>query len=170
MIHYALRCGNGHEFDGWFKSSAGFDDQAQSGLLDCPACASTDVTRALMAPRIAAGASGAGAGAAAAATSTSQPESAAPAKPAPGLPAVAQAASAPVIPDGMRAMLQRMRSDIEKHCEYVGPNFAQEVRRMAGKDTARRPVYGEATPDEAAALADDGIDVARIPWVPRADS
>jgi hypothetical protein len=31
-------------------------------------------------------------------------------------------------------------------------------------------VYGEATPDEAAALAEDGIDVARIPWVPRADS
>jgi hypothetical protein len=170
MIHYALRCGNGHEFDGWFKSSAGFDAQAQSGLLDCPACASTDVTRALMAPRISAGASGAGEGRPAETTTNSQPDAALPGKPAPGLAVATPAASAPVIPDGMRAVLQRMRSDIEKHCEYVGPNFAQELRRMAGKDTARRPVYGEATPDEAAALADDGIDVARIPWVPRADS
>jgi hypothetical protein len=53
MIHYALRCGNAHEFDGWFRSSASFDQQAAGLLLDCPVCGSTSVRRALMAPRIA---------------------------------------------------------------------------------------------------------------------
>ena len=52
MIHYALRCGGGHEFDGWFKDSASFDQQASRGLLDCPICADRRVERALMAPNV----------------------------------------------------------------------------------------------------------------------
>ena len=94
--------------------------------------------------------------------------------PAPGGPtpigAVVPGAGAPALPDGVRAALQRIRAEVEKHCEYVGPNFAREVRRMAEAVEPHRAVYGEATPDEAAALAEEGIDVARIPWVPRADS
>jgi hypothetical protein len=152
MIHYALRCDAGHEFDGWFKSGASFDAQAASGLLDCPVCASTAVQRALMAPSISA-------------------RAAAPAepKPAPVPDAAPTPAPPPAIPDQMRAVLQRMRADIEKNCDYVGPHFASEVRRMAGRAEPARPIYGEATPDEAEALAEDGIDVARIPWVPRAE-
>ena len=74
------------------------------------------------------------------------------------------------LPDGVRAALQRISAEVEKTCDYVGPRFAREVRAMAEPGAPYRPVYGEATPDEAAALAEDGIDVARIPWVPRADS
>jgi hypothetical protein len=74
------------------------------------------------------------------------------------------------LPDGVRAALQRIRAEVEKKCEYVGPQFAKEVRRMAEKTVPSRPVYGEATPAEAESLAEDGIDVTRIPWVPRADS
>jgi hypothetical protein len=162
MIHYALRCGDGHEFDGWFRSSASFDQQAGAGLLDCPVCASTTVQRALMAPRIAA--------------SAVPPPDPPAAKPNPAQQAAAPdqpappSASPPPLPDGVRAALQRIRAEVEKNCEYVGPHFAQEVRRMAEKAVPARPVYGEATPDEAEALAEDGIDVTRIPWVPRADS
>ena len=56
MIHYTLRCDNGHEFDGWFKDSAAFDRQAKRGLVECPGCGATRVSRALMAPAIGAGA------------------------------------------------------------------------------------------------------------------
>ena len=85
----------------------------------------------------------------------------------PGPPAQPVAGGA--LPDAMRAMLQRMRAEVEKRCEYVGSAFAQEARRIHNGDTAPRGIYGEATPEEADRLADDGIEVARIPWVPRAD-
>jgi hypothetical protein len=157
MIHYALRCGDGHEFDGWFKNSQSFDEQAKAGLLDCPVCASTEVRRALMAPRIGAHAA-------------SPAPPAEPATPEKQVSVPPAAAAAPAMPDEMRAVLQRLRSEVEQRCEYVGPHFARDVRRMAEHEEPPRPIYGEATPDEAAALAEDGIEVARIPWVPRADS
>ena len=53
MIHYQLRCGQDHEFDGWFSGSSGFEQQAERHLIECPFCGSTDVTRALMAPAVA---------------------------------------------------------------------------------------------------------------------
>jgi len=75
------------------------------------------------------------------------------------------------MPAHMRAALQRIRTEVERNCEYVGPRFAAEVRRLAETEApSARPIYGEATEEEAAALADDGIAVTRIPWVPRADS
>jgi hypothetical protein len=163
MIHYALRCGNAHEFDGWFRSSASFDQQAAGLLLDCPVCGNTRVQRALMAPRIAIHATRP--------LAESAPVAEPVPKPAIDAPHMAVAPSVPAtLPDGVRAALQRIRAQVEKTCDYVGPHFAREVRAMAEPGAAYRPVYGEATPDEAAALVEDGIDVARIPWVPRADS
>ena len=146
MIHYALVCSKAHDFDGWFQNSASFETQAQAGLLECPVCASTSVRRALMAPLISA--------------SAAQPAHASP-------PVKAVAA----MPAQMRAALQRIRAEVESRCDYVGPRFAAEVRRIAeGEGPERRPIYGEATREEAAALEADGIEVARIPWVPLADS
>ncbi len=156
MIHYALRCAHGHEFDGWFKSSASFEAQAEAGLLACPVCAGCEVSRAPMAPRLAARGQGRPA---ASEAPLAMPEST---KPAPE-------AAAPM-PDQMRAVLARIRTEIEARCEYVGPRFASVVRGMAEREKPSRPVYGEATKEEAAALAEEGIEVACIPWVPRADS
>ena len=151
MIHYALQCPRAHYFDGWFKSSASFESQAEAGLLACPSCASTAVSRALMAPRIAGSKDVAPVAAPAAAPSPANASSSMPAE--------------------MRAALQRIRAEVERNCVYVGPRFATEVRRIAeGETKAARPIYGEATDDEAAALAEDGIAVARIPWVTRAES
>jgi hypothetical protein len=73
------------------------------------------------------------------------------------------------LPDGLRAMLQRMRAEVEKRCDYVGNTFADEARRIHTGEAAARGIYGETTPEEAERLADDGIEIARIPWVPRAD-
>ncbi len=155
MIHYQLRCAQQHEFDGWFQSGAAFDRQAKAGLVECPMCGDVKVARALMAPAVATRDS----------APVPAPEPAAPAAPA-AEPAVA--ASGPM-PAHIRAMLQRLRSEVEKHCDYVGPAFAEEARKMHRGESDKHGIYGETTPSEAEALADEGIEVARMPWVPRAE-
>ncbi len=166
MIHYQLRCPDDHNFDGWFRDSAAFDTQATSGLLACPICGGSKVTRAVMAPGIGRGrADPAQLEAAQVETAEMRPATVAP-QPTPD-PAGAVAVGA--LPDGLRALLQRMRAEVEKRCEYVGDTFAEEARRIHNGESVARGIYGETTPDEAERLADDGIEVARIPWVPRAD-
>jgi hypothetical protein len=158
MIHYQVECAKGHGFDGWFRDSAAFDAQAARGLIECPSCGDTGIRRALMAPAVPRKGR---------ALIASEP---------PPAPAVAEKpADAPVavvgerIPDHIRAMLQRVRSEIEKNCDYVGDRFADEARRIHRGESEARGIYGETTPDQAEALADEGIEVNRIPWVPRAD-
>lgn len=53
MIRYALICDHAHEFEGWFGSSADFDDQAGRGLIACPVCDSRSVSKQIMAPSVA---------------------------------------------------------------------------------------------------------------------
>ncbi len=164
MIHYQLNCSEGHEFDGWFKDSASFDTQARSGFLECPVCGNGQVTRALMAPAVTKGRRALVAAAPAGGVPAAPPQ-ASPPREGPGPLAV----SGDRMPDHVRAMLQRMRSEVERNCDYVGEQFAQEARRIHAGESEKRGIYGEATPDQAQALSDDGIEVARIPWVPRAD-
>ncbi|MEM9840740.1 MAG: DUF1178 family protein [Pseudomonadota bacterium] len=53
MIKYSLRCTEDHRFEGWFSSSADFDRQKEEGLLSCPVCGTSNVSKAPMAPAIA---------------------------------------------------------------------------------------------------------------------
>ncbi|MBV9736220.1 MAG: DUF1178 family protein [Acidisphaera sp.] len=157
MIHYDLRCDRDHAFDGWFKDSAAFDCQAGLGLLECPACGSTEVARALMAPALA--------------KRRRPPSPAQAAKPAGAAPSPPQpmAVSEARIPDQVRAVLQRLRTEVERNCDYVGPDFAEEARRIHRGESDRRGIYGETTPDQAETLAEEGVQFSRIPWVPPAD-
>jgi hypothetical protein len=155
MIHYQLRCGAAHEFDGWFKDSAGFERQAKRGLVACPICADTKVTRALMAPGI---------------PRKNRSEIIA-AEPAPSPSATpAPVAAGGVMPDAVRAALSKLRQEVEKHCDYVGADFAEEARRIHHGETQPRGIYGESSNEEAEALADEGIGISRIPWLPCSDS
>ncbi len=156
MIHYQLRCSADHPFDGWFRDSAAFDDQAARGLLTCPSCGATDVVRALMAPAVGHGR-----------RAPAQVESATPAPDTtPSPPPIVGG----TLPDQVRAALQRLRAEVEKRCENVGDRFAEEARLIHNGDSPARGIYGEATPEQAERLADDGIEVAQIPWLPRSDS
>jgi hypothetical protein len=73
------------------------------------------------------------------------------------------------VPAQMLAMLQRMRAEVEKNCDYVGPDFADQARAMHRGEAEAKPIYGETSEEQAESLADEGIQVAKIPWVPRAD-
>jgi hypothetical protein len=151
MIHYDLRCSRDHAFDGWFKDSAAFERLMKRGMLECPHCGDAKVERALMRPAVG-----------------SKREAVPVPAPAPPPPAPAAAAGGPM-PAHLRAMLQRMRSEVEKHCDYVGPQFAEEARKMHRGESDKRGIYGETSPEQAEALADEGIEFSRIPWVPPAD-
>jgi len=159
MIHYRLRCGAGHEFEGWFKDSAGYDKLAAAGLVECTVCGDARVERALMTPAVV--------------KRRRKDVAPVPPKPAeaptPEAPVPQQRVAAGPMPAQVLAMLQRMRAEVEKTCDYVGPGFAEEARKIHNGDSEARGIYGEATDAEAEALAEDGIEVSRLPWVPRAD-
>jgi hypothetical protein len=70
----------------------------------------------------------------------------------------------------IRKQLMELRSKIEANCDYVGNKFAEEARRIHYGETERRDIYGEASDDEAKELHDEGVEFARVPWLPRQDS
>lgn len=166
MIHYQLQCDRGHGFDGWFKDSNSFEQQAELGLIACPNCNSLAVTRALMAPALARSAR------------HGQEPAVSPApQPAPENPATPPASAPPqsavaglAIPDQLRALLQRARAEVEKNCDYVGPDFAEEARRIHYGEAQARGIYGETTPSEAEALSEEGVAFGVLPWLQRSDS
>ncbi|RVT95335.1 DUF1178 family protein [Rhodovarius crocodyli] len=159
MISFSLRCDSGHQFDSWFRSSDAFESQARAGLVECPHCGSAKVEKALMAPAVARvpGAKG-------------RPDAVPAPAPAEAAPAPTKAVAPKAMPAELVSLLQRMRAEVEKNCDYVGNQFAEEARRIHNGDADERGIYGEATEAEAEALRDEGIEIGNIPWLPRADS
>ena len=140
MILFKLKCSVEHEFEGWFRDGATYERQAKRGLISCPTCGDTAIDKAPMAPRLA--------------------RSAAP----------EPAQVPPPSPEQMRRMLQQLRRHVETTCDYVGERFAEEARRIHRGDADARGIYGEASDAESRALADEGIEVAHLPWVPASDA
>ena len=140
MILYELRCPSDHHFEGWFRNSEAFEVQQAAHEIACPVCGDKNVDRALMAPAVGRKAN-------------SLPD------PAPQ-------------PDPARAitLLRTLRKVIEQSHENVGERFAEEARKIHHGEADARGIYGHTTEEEAEELADEGIEVARIPWVPLADS
>jgi hypothetical protein len=153
MILYQFNCDRQHSFEAWFKDGATADRQLKRRMLECPACGSTKVAKALMAPRI-----GKSAG------KEIVPVDVPPA------PVAAEGAKAAMLPAEMRKALLEMRRQVESNCDYVGDKFADEARKIHNGETEARGIYGEATEEEHRELVEDGIEVARIPWVPRGDA
>jgi hypothetical protein len=76
----------------------------------------------------------------------------------------------PMSPAQMRAALVELRRQVETHCDYVGPRFAEEARKIHYGEVDRRGIYGEATVEESRKLTDEGISFGKIPWVPTSDA
>jgi hypothetical protein len=153
MIHYHLRCERGHAFESWFQSSSAYEAQEKRKLVNCPTCGSAKVERAIMAPRI---------------VSKKGRETPVPA-PAATAPEAATPASTPLLmaqERELRAKLKELRDHIVKNADNVGERFPNEARKMHYGDIEHRPIYGEASPDEARALIQEGVDVAPLPVLP----
>jgi hypothetical protein len=84
--------------------------------------------------------------------------------------ATPEKAPTPPSPEQMRRMLQQVRRHVETTCDYVGERFAEEARRIHHGQADARGIYGEASDAESRALADEGIEVSRLPWVPTSDA
>jgi hypothetical protein len=156
MIHYNLRCEKGHAFESWFQSSAAYETQEKRKLVNCPVCGSAKVERAIMAPQIVSK-KGREIAEAAPAPATTTAEIAAPAAPTPLLMAQERE---------LRAKLKELREHIVKNADNVGERFPNEARKMHYGDIEHRPIYGEASPEEARALIDEGVEVTPLPVLP----
>ena len=153
MIRYTLRCERAHTFESWFQDSAAYDSQVKRKLVSCPVCESVKIDKAIMAPRIV-GKKG---------RERAEPVPAAPAE------APVAAGSTPLLmaqERELRAKIKELRDHIVKNADNVGERFPNEARAMHYGDKEHRPIYGEASPDEAKALVDEGIEVSPLPVLP----
>jgi len=166
MILYAFNCDRQHNFEAWFKDGDTCDRQLKRKALECPVCGSAKVAKALMAPRIGRDVGKRGGNEIAPVEVPSVP---APAAPTPSAPAEASAKAA-LMPAEIRKALLEMRRQVETNCDYVGDKFAAEARKIHEGESESRGIYGEATDAEHQELIEDGIEVARIPWVNRGDA
>ena len=154
MIRYSLRCDRGHAFESWFQSSSAYESQEKRKLVNCPTCGSAKVERAIMAPQI---------------VSRKGREIAAPEPAAAPATEAATPASTPLMmaqERELRAKLKELRDHIVKNADNVGERFPNEARKMHYGDIEHRPIYGEASPDEARALIDEGVEVSPLPVLP----
>jgi len=142
MINYTLKCENDHSFDSWFQSGSAFDKLLASGMVNCPACASTSVEKAVMAPSVRPARK-------AAKTPVSTPDT---------------PLSNPTTDE--ERTIAALKSKIEANSEYVGMEFANQARAIHDGDSPERPIYGEAAPEEAIKLLEDGVPVAPLPFTP----
>ncbi|MEN3791673.1 DUF1178 family protein [Fulvimarina sp. MAC3] len=157
MIHFALKCCNGHRFDGWFRSTSDFEAQLGRGLVTCSYCGETNVEKALMRPAIGSNAKGETAGEA---SSGSANESATTvATEAPSDETIAK------VKELWSALQTEVRA-LRKQADYVGPKFAEEARRVHYGESAKKGVYGEASREEVKALHEEGILAFPLPALP----
>jgi hypothetical protein len=145
MIRYALNCDQGHEFDSWFQNSSAYDKQIKRGLLACPHCGSAKVDKAIMAPRL----SG---------TNKEEAEPVAPKK--------APVAMLSPQEQEIRSKLKELRDHLTKNAENVGQKFPDEARKMHYGEIEHRSIYGEASPEEAKDLAEEGVEFHPLPILP----
>lgn len=138
MIRYSLSCNAGHDFEGWFAGSEAFEAQQAKGSVACPACGSTSVDKALMAPAVA----------------TSRKKD-----------SMRLAANMPDQQEAV-AVLRKLRHHLTENADYVGPKFAEEARRIHYNEVEKRGIYGEASTEDAHALAEEGIEFHPLPMLP----
>ena len=150
MIRYALVCDKGHDFESWFADSAAYDKQAKRKLIACPHCGSAKIEKTMMTPRLSA---------------ARKREAPAERQAAPAADKAAVAMLSPQEQE-MRAKLKELREQLTKNADHVGAKFPEEARKMHYGEIEHRSIYGEASPDEAKSLAEEGIEFHPLPVLP----
>lgn len=151
MIRYALKCAEAHEFESWFQSAAAYEALRGAGHVNCPVCGNSSVDKLLMAPAV---------------------RPARKAATPPQIPAAppSENTAKPSLADPQNAFeeaMAKLRAEVEAKSDYVGERFVAEARKMHAGEAPERAIYGEARPEEARKLMEEGIPVAPLPFLPR---
>jgi hypothetical protein len=145
MIVFDLHCADSHRFEGWFASAKDFASQKKRGLLSCPTCGNTEISKGLSAPRLNMGAQ--------------EPKTAL--QKTPDMEGKDPFAVA-------QMLYSRMLDEILTKSEDVGKKFPDEARKIFYKESPGRAIRGQATQAEHDELVEEGIPVARFS-IPRSD-
>ena len=138
MIRYSLICDNAHDFEGWFSESADFDRQVETGFLTCPVCNSASVSKSLMAPSV----------------STARKKE------------QKQAVAMDLAQKQVMAKLREAVASIKANAEDVGEKFPEEARKIHYGEADARGIIGQASPEEARSLVEEGLEIAPLPVLP----
>ena len=169
MIQYALKCNQEHRFDSWFQSASAFDKLKAADMVTCPVCGVSQVDKCIMTPRV--GKKGNQK------ADPSPPNGNPQTSHAPHLTGTKGTGPNLTTAKGGRPSLTapataaehaiaELRKHVEENADYVGGNFADEARAMHDGSSPERAIYGEAQPDQARALIDEGIHIAPLPFAP----
>ena len=141
MIVFDLSCAEGHRFEGWFASSDAFASQQSRGLVQCPHCGSSSIEKAPMAPAVPV-------------KGNARPEP------------TSNAVSNRIPPEVAKAMvaLAQAQSEALKNSTWVGTDFAEHSRAMHYGEREHATIHGQATRDEANALAEECVPIAPLPF------
>jgi hypothetical protein len=147
MIVFDLCCDAGHRFEGWFGSSEDYAGQSSRGLVTCPACGSSAVYKAPMAPAVPR-------------KGNRQPAVSEPVSPRQPM------ARGPMPPEVAEALgkLAEAQARALQNSKWVGDAFAEKTRAMHYGEQDAETIHGNASLAEARALHDEGIPVAPLPF------
>jgi len=137
MIKYKLQCKNLHQFESWFRTSDDYEKLNNEKMLSCEICGSKSISKSLMSPSV---------------SSKEKKRT---------------KETLDTVPSKAQKLINQLKKEVEKNCEYVGDNFEKEARAIHYGDSPERSIYGKTTIKEAKSLYDDGIPVTPLPWVDR---
>lgn len=144
MIKFSLICDQAHEFDSWFANSGAFETQSARALIACPVCNSVQISKAVMAPFVAAKTR-------LEKTSSGKPESGAEID----------------LNEGhslkLRSAVQALRAHVVQNATDVGTGFPEEARKQHFGEVETKPIYGQASAAEVAELLEEGVSILPLP-------
>jgi hypothetical protein len=145
-----LQCAHQHEFEGWFGSEDDFVSQLGRGLVTCPLCGDAHIHKKLSAPRL---------------NLRAGRDEAGPTALTGAAVALSNHAANPELAALQARMLKALR-EVVANTEDVGERFADEARAMHSGETEHRNIRGQASPQEALAMLEEGIEVIALPMLP----
>ena len=157
MIKYKLKCksiycSEQNEFDGWFQSIEAFENQMQSGLINCPICGDDNIIKLLATPNVR--------------KSKHKISKNIEFQNASGVSNSEKSYLGNDKIKNITTMLRTIKKEIQKNSMFVGDEFVSKARSMKEGKIKERPIHGHGTKKEVQELRDEGIDVVNIPWIP----
>lgn len=167
MILFDIKCSDGHIFEAWFQNNEAYEQQIDNDLVECPLCGCTKTSKSLMSPNISAK------GEIIREVYQSEQDS----EDHKVTVSAHSNSSKEVSSDDVKRALDHMhntmskfRRQVEKSCEYVGDDFADEARKIHAGESEKRGIYGETTISETEELLEEGIDILPVPGLNKLDS